>query len=242
MPSAHLLLIEDDPNLASITMEELEDGGYQVTVAGTVMQGLMHAREHQPDLIITDLGLPDGDGREVVTRLRRTLSLPIIVLTARDDVAEKVALLNLGADDYLVKPVSPRELLIRVWVQLRQGDDTLIVGDLSVSSMKRLATWQGSDLRLSDRELSLLTLLMQQPGRVYSRADMARVAWNGELALDSNVIDVHLSNLRQKLQQQGAPNLLRTVRGVGYALKVEPGQSGRGRSGSNPVDTEDVQK
>jgi two-component system, OmpR family, copper resistance phosphate regulon response regulator CusR len=221
VPKAHLLLIEDDPDLLSILLDELQDVGYQVTSATSLVQGLIQAREVGPDLIITDLGLPDGDGSEVVTRLRRTSRLPIIVLTARDDVTEKVKLLELGADDYLVKPVSPVELLARIAVQLRTpATDTVVAGPLVVYPSQHLATLDGEDLCLSPKELALLLLLLHQPGRVYTRPEIVQGVWDGHLALDSNVIDVHLSGLRQKLHQRGGHGLLRNVRGVGYALRV----------------------
>jgi two-component system copper resistance phosphate regulon response regulator CusR len=223
MSRAHLLLIEDDQDIADVTKEELETDGHHVTVAGTVMQGLLLAQEHRPDLIITDLGLPDGDGRDVVIRVCQATAVPVIVLTARDDVSEKVALLALGANDYLVKPVSPRELLVRVAVQLRErGTDLLTFGDLAVSLSRRQATWQGADLQLSARELDLLALLIQDPGRIYTRAEMIQSVWQGELPLASNAIEVHLSNLREKFRQRGAAWLLRTVRGMGYALRPSP--------------------
>ncbi|MGY2895644.1 response regulator transcription factor [Deinococcus sp. UYEF24] len=223
MSRAHLLLIEDDRDIAAVTRDELESVGHRVTVAGSVMQGLLQAREGQPDLIITDLGLPDGDGRDVVTRIRRNTAVPVIVLTARDDMAEKVELLALGASDYLVKPVSPRELLARVAVQLRTRDsDLLVAGDLTVSTERHLATWQGVELSVSTQELSLLALLMQHPGRVYSRAEIIQAVWHGALSLESNAIDVHLSSLREKFRHRGAAWVLRNVRGVGYALRSSP--------------------
>jgi two-component system, OmpR family, copper resistance phosphate regulon response regulator CusR len=221
MSSSHLLVIEDDLDVVSILQGELQDAGYQVSSAGSVVQGLIQAREISPDLIITDLGLPDGDGRDIVSRLRCNRRMPIIVFTARDDVAEKVALLDLGASDYLVKPVSPRELLARVAVQLRvPGSDVLTAGPLELSPGLQRASLGGEDLGLSHTELELLGVLMRQPGRVYSRQDLVRQVWNGQLAPESNVIDVHISNLREKCRQRGGYSLIRTVRGLGYALRL----------------------
>ena len=156
-------------------------------------------------------------------RLRRRSQVPIIVLSAREDVVQKVALLELGANDYLVKPVDPRELLVRIAVQLReQGGDVLVVGDLTLNRSQHLASLRGEDLRVSPTELDLLALLMQQPGRVYTRAEMVRAVWNDGLAVDSNTIDVHVSNLRRKLRPYGGHSLIRNVHGVGYALRVTP--------------------
>jgi two-component system, OmpR family, copper resistance phosphate regulon response regulator CusR len=223
MSSSHLLLIEDDLDVVSILQGELRDAGYQVSSAGSVVQGLIQAREISPDLIITDLGLPDGDGRDIVSRLRRNRRMPIIVFTAREDVAEKVALLDLGANDYLVKPISPRELLARIAVQLRvPGSDVLTAGPLELRPSQHLATLNGQNLGLSHTELELLGVLMRQPGRVYSRQELVHQVWKDQLSPESNVIDVHVSNLREKCRQQGGNSLIRTVRGLGYALRLPP--------------------
>lgn len=220
MRPAHLLLIEDDPDIVQFLTADLQDAGYRVSSASSVMQGLTCARELTPDLVITDLGLPDGDGSDVVRRLRTTSRVPIIVLSARDAVRSKVGLLEAGADDYLVKPFEIQELLARIDAQLRgRTTDRLVVGELELHPSRHLATWAGKELRLSPKEFGLLSLLMQHPGRVYSREEIIGVLWQGELPQRSNVIDVHFSNLKEKLRKEGVYTLLRTVRGIGYALK-----------------------
>ncbi|WP_261664154.1 response regulator transcription factor [Deinococcus sp. Marseille-Q6407] len=220
MSEHHILIIEDDLDIANVLKLDLTDAGCQVDHADVAMTGLIKAREDNPDLIILDLGLPDFDGGDVVQRLRKNSAVPIIVLTARDTVDEKVRLLGLGADDYIIKPFHPDELLARVKVQLRQRvTESLTMGDLTLDPQKRLATYKGEELRLSPKEFDILSLLIRQPGRVYSRAEIGQEIWQGRLPEGSNVVDVHMANLRAKLRDLDGYGLLRTVRGVGYALR-----------------------
>ena len=217
MPLPHLLLIEDDADIVDFLQADLEDAGYRVSAAFSVARGLLLARELQPDLILTDLGLPDGDGRRVVHTIRLQSQLPIIVLTARDDVSEKVALLAAGADDYVVKPFVMAELLARIAVQLRTPlNPTLSVGELELQPHNHLALLAGRELRLAPKEFQL----MSHPGRVYTRQEINKALWNGKLPEYSNVIDVHFANLRAKFREREVHTLLRTVRGVGYALRA----------------------
>lgn len=219
MSSPHLLIIEDDVDIAKLLEQDLADAGYQVSTAGSVMQGLTLTRELSPDLILLDLGLPDGDGRQVLKRIRLGSAVPIIVLTARDQVGEKVELLELGADDYLVKPFVLAELLARIAVQFRKDySEVLAVQDLELHPDKRRVTYRGQELALSPKEFELLALLMRQPGRVFSRADLSKEIWNGQLPPSSNVVDVHFANMRSKFREVELYGLLRTVRGYGYAL------------------------
>lgn len=220
MNQPRILVIEDDLDIANVLRLDLEEAGFQVEHEPAAMPGLIRAREEGADLILLDLGLPDFDGSDVVQRLRKNSAVPIIVLTARDTIEEKVRLLGLGADDYLIKPFHSEELLARIKVQLRQrGSDAMVLGDLELDVQKRLARYKGEELRLSPKELDILTLLMRQPGRVYSRAEIGQEIWQGRLPEGSNVVDVHMANLRAKLRQQEGYGLLRTVRGVGYALR-----------------------
>lgn len=216
-----ILLIENDPDVATFLQLDLEDAGYSVSHAGSVVTGLILAREHPPALVLLALDLPDGTGRDVVVRLRRTSEVPIIVLTNHDVLEERVELLLLGANDCLVKPFEQAELLARIAVQLRQHSAvSLRVGELEVRLQQCLVTYQGTQLLLSPKELEILTLLMQQPGRVYQRQEIQRILWPDRiLPLDSNVVDVYISHLRTKLRDAGAYGLLRTVRGYGYALR-----------------------
>ncbi len=218
--SQRILVIEDDLDIANVLRMDLTDAGFEVEHADSAMNGLIKAREEQPTLILLDLGLPDFDGGDVVQRLRKNSAVPIIVLTARDTVEEKVRLLGLGADDYLIKPFHPDELLARVKVQLRQRTtESLTMGELTLDPQKRLVTYKGDELRLSPKEFDILALLIRQPGRVYSRQEIGQEIWQGRLPEGSNVVDVHMANLRAKLRDLDGYGLLRTVRGVGYALR-----------------------
>ena len=219
MTPHHLLIIEDDPDIAALLRLDLCDAGYRVTVAHTVMNGVLAIRQTQPDLILLDLGLPDGDGRQVLTRVRRSSSVPVLILTARESISEKVELLNLGADDYIVKPYSVAELAARIAVQLRQtSSDPVVIGELQFWASRRLLTYRDREIRLSPREFDLLAILMRQPGKVVSRRELIDEVWGGNLPSESNVIDVHLASVRTKFRELSLYGLLRTVRGVGYAV------------------------
>ena len=218
---AHVLIIEDDADIATVLQQDLQSAGYRTSHASTVVQGLTHAREDNPDLILLDLNLPDGNGRDVLIRLKRTVDVRVMVLTAQDSIGEKVELLNMGANDYLVKPYDFEELLARVAVQLRVlPTDVITVGDLELSPSKRLVTYKGSELRFALREFEILAFLMAHPGKVHSRTDIHDAIWGKDTLISSNLVDVHLANIRSKLRDAGVYRLLRTVRGIGYALAV----------------------
>ncbi len=216
-----ILIIEDDPDIAAVLRFDLTDAGFDVIHADAGMNGLIAAREQFPDLILLDLGLPDFDGSDVVQRLRKSSSVPIIVLTARDAPDETVRLLGMGADDYMLKPFHPQELLARIQVQFRQqaGEGPLVSGDLTLDRQKREAHYRDEALRLSAKEFELLAVLMSEPGRVFDRAMLNHEVWQGNLPSSSNVVDVHMSHLRNKLRDAEAYGLIRTVRGVGYAVR-----------------------
>jgi two-component system copper resistance phosphate regulon response regulator CusR len=217
----HVLIIEDDLDIARLLQLDLLDAGYYTTHATSVVQGLTCAREHTPDLVLLDLGLPDSDGRNVLTRLRTNTNTPVIILTARDTTEEKVELFTLGANDYLVKPFDFRELLARIAVQLRIPTfDILTLGSVELHPAKKLVTHNGQELRFSPKEFEILEFLMRQPGRVFSRSDLSNAVWKTNVETKSNLVDVHLANIRAKLRDAGLYGFLRTVRGIGYALKA----------------------
>ena len=219
--SKHVLIVEDDVDISRLLRLELEDAGYRVSCFDTGMRGLAAIREEHPDLVILDLGLPDLSGAEIARRVRRTDPTPIIILTAADEVATKVTLLNAGADDYLAKPFHVEELLARVGVQLRKhgGGAATKIGDLLIDAVRRQVFWLEDEVRLSPREFELLQYLASQPGRVYSRREIEQSVWGGDLPPTSNVVDVHVANIRGKLREAGGYGVIRTVRGVGYAIK-----------------------
>ena len=216
-----ILIIEDDPEIAGLLQAELGEAGYRVDWAAGGMQGLVKLREDPPHLIVLDLGLPDLDGAEIARRAKQNGDVPIIVLTATDAVERKVQLLLGGADDYLTKPFHPAELLARIQVQLRRGEGGEVrrVGDLEIEVETRRVRTGGREVALSPKEFALLELLSSRPGRVFSRGEIARHIWGKPLETESNVVDVHVANLRAKLREAGAYGYLRTVRGVGYALR-----------------------
>jgi len=217
-----ILVIEDNPDIQRVVTDALEQDGYTVITADNGTNGLISAREHNPDLVILDLGLPDFKGDEVARRLRKTSDVPILVLTAMDAVDRKLALFQAGANDYLTKPFNHEELLARVHVQFRknQPGDVIQLGDLAIYPNRRLATWRHQELPLSPREFDILLTLAKEPGRVLSRAELQKRVWGDKLDSRSNVVDVHFANLRSKLRQVDAYGIIRTVRGVGYGLKI----------------------
>lgn len=216
-----ILIIEDDADISRVVQYELERAGYTVLAASDGVTGLTTARESNPDLVVLDLGLPDLDGAEIARRIRKTSDIPIIILTAMDAVDRKVSLLDAGADDYLTKPFHPEELLARIRVQLRhhQGGETVVLGDLEINAEKRICKYAEREVRLSPREFDLLSFLARQPGRVYTREEIERGVWGEDLPSNSNVVDVHMANIRAKLRDVDGYGVIRTVRGIGYALK-----------------------
>lgn len=216
-----VVLIEDDADIARLLELEMREAGFEFEAFERGATGLSAVRENPPDLLILDLALPDLDGAEIARRIRSNSDLPIIVLTASDTVDRKVALLGDGADDYVAKPFHVQELLARVRVHLRRrgGHDQRRVGDLTLDVVRREVTWREQEVHLSPREFEVLLLLTQHPGRVYRREEIERAVWNTEGNPSSNVVDVHVANLRGKLRDVGARGLIRTVRGVGYAVK-----------------------
>lgn len=216
-----ILLIEDDAEIAKLLQLELGEAGFEVDWASSGMSGLVRLREAAPDLVILDLGLPDLDGAEVARRIRAGTEVPIVVLTAADAVERKVGLLSGGADDYILKPFHPQELVARIQVQLRhrEGGEQVRVGDLEVHTAKRQVVFGENELRLSPKEFELLSLLCSRPGKVFARQEIEDHLWGRSLDKDSNVVDVHVANLRSKLREAGAYGYLRTVRRVGYALR-----------------------
>lgn len=224
--SRDVLVVEDDPTVARSLSQGLCEDGFAAVAVGTCGAARRHLASRRPALLILDLGLPDGDGLSLLRELRSAMDrLPVIVLTARDSVADRVAGLDLGADDYLVKPFALAELLARVRARLRvappeDGKSTLRVADLSIDRLHRVVRRAGREVELTAREFDVLTFLAQSEGRPVSRDTLTREVWkiHSRVTPMDNIIDVHISHLREKVDQGFAVKLLHTVRGVGFVL------------------------
>jgi DNA-binding response OmpR family regulator len=221
---AHILLVEDEVKLARFVELELSSEGYRISVAHDGMTGLSLARETAPDLAILDWMVPGLSGLELCRRLRATGSkIPVIMLTARDEVGDRVAGLDAGADDYVVKPFSIEELLARVRAHLRrtqEGEaDTVQFEDLRLNRLTR-EVFRGQRLiDLTAKEFDLLDYLFTHPRQVFTRDQILEHVWGYDFMGDSNIIEVYVRYLRLKLEEQGEKRLVHTVRGVGYALR-----------------------
>ncbi|MGW7071930.1 response regulator transcription factor [Streptomyces sp. NPDC054855] len=222
---AHLLVVEDDPQLRGALVRALRDKGHAVATAPSGMAGLDAAVTHRPDLVVLDLGLPDVDGGQVLRMLRAVSDVPVIVATARDDEPEMVAILEDGADDYIVKPFGAAQLDARVKAVLRRlgspdvAEEPLRVGGLAIDPASREVTLDGRPLDLTPREFDLLTYLAHRTGQVISRRELLAEVWQQPLGGADKTVDVHLSWLRRKLGETAqAPRYLHTVRTVGVKL------------------------
>jgi two-component system alkaline phosphatase synthesis response regulator PhoP len=221
---ATILVVDDEPKITQLVRDYLESAGFGVVTAGDGREALMRAHTERPDLVILDLGLPQLDGLDVTRSLRRDGDLPIIMLTARDDETDKLIGLELGADDYVTKPFSPRELVARVRAVLRRrdrvgGDDLLRAGAMTLDLPRMRLEVGGRAVELTATEFSLLAAMARQPGRVFTRSQLLD-AIHG-IAFDSyeRAIDAHVKNIRRKIELDAHdPRHLLTVYGVGYRL------------------------
>jgi DNA-binding response OmpR family regulator len=223
--STKILLIEDDVKLAQFIEMELTCEGYQVSMAHNGLDGLTQARQEPPDLVILDWMMPGLTGVEICRRLRSTGSkVPIILVTARDEISDRVAGLDAGADDYVIKPFSIEELLARIRSNVRrikeEDSDTLQFEDLSVNLRTREILRAGRSIELTVREFELLQYLMTHPQQVMTRDQILENVWGYDFGGDSNVIEVYVRTLRQKLEIDNTCRLVQTVRGIGYVLRL----------------------
>lgn len=218
-----ILIIEDDERIANLLRRTLTYDGYQAEIAADGETGLSRAHEGRPDLIILDLMLPGMDGLEVTQRLRTEGNLPILMLTAKDTTTDRVMGLDAGADDYMAKPFEIDELLARVRALLRrtQTDRSVILTfqDLALDTSTRIATRQGRVVPLTAKEYDLLELFLRHPRQVMTREMIFDRVWGYDFGGESNVLDVYIRYLRQKLEQENETRLIQTVRGVGYVLR-----------------------
>jgi len=229
MTEGRILVVEDDPKTAETLRRYLEHGGFVVEVAFNGTQALDDFDREPPDLVVLDLMLPRVNGLEVLGRIRARSRVPIIMLTARTTEEDRLRGLEGGADDYVAKPFSPRELVARVRVVLRRvreapvGDATLRAGDLELDPAARVARRAGRALALTNKEFRLLETLMRAPDHAFSRAALVEAAFGGEYESLERTVDVHVMNLRRKIEDDpAAPRFVRTVFGVGYRFASRP--------------------
>jgi two-component system catabolic regulation response regulator CreB len=226
----HILVVEDEPAIAESVAYALKRDGFAVTVAASCGQAEREVRS--ADLVVLDLMLPDGSGFDLIGALRRDkVMTPIIVLSSRDGEADRVAALETGADDYVTKPFSPREVVARVRAVLRRAvpgkpdeDGRAVQLPLEVDETTRRARVSGQSLELTRVEFDLLSSLLDSPGRVYTRAQLIDRVWGDGFAISDRTVDSHVKSLRRKVSESGGdPGLIETVRGVGYRVTDRPG-------------------
>jgi two-component system response regulator MprA len=218
-----ILVIEDDNDIADFIRRGLIFKGYEVQATHSGEEGLDAVLDRTPDLVLLDLGIPGIDGVEICRRLRSASTVPIIILTARDSVADKVRGFEAGADDYVTKPFAFDELLARVRAALRRRqpeDEVLQIDDLVIHPSAREVSRGGRSIELTRREFDLLELLARNAGRVLDKNTIFERVWGYTFDLESDVIKVYVRYLRKKLNGGGEPDMIHAIRGVGYMLKV----------------------
>ncbi|MFD1707633.1 response regulator transcription factor [Siminovitchia sediminis] len=230
-----ILVVEDEPSIATLLKYNLEKSGFRVSTASDGQKGLEMAMEDRPDLMILDLMLPGMDGMDICKTLRQEkVDIPILMLTARDDEFDKVLGLELGADDYLTKPFSPREVVARVRAILRRtkssaeqsvpvdqhAEPKLELGRLVIYPERYEALLDGEKIELTPKEFELLLYLANNEGKVLSRTQLLDAIWNYDFVGDSRIVDVHISNLREKIEEDTRrPLYIKTIRGFGYKME-----------------------
>ena len=228
MTESSLLLIDDEPQIIRALTPALQAAGYKVEVAATGEQALTMFAADPAEVVVLDLGLPDLDGKEVLARIREWSDAPVIVLSARHQEAEKIATLDLGADDYVNKPVGVGELLARIRAALRGRDRRFASrsqfrsGDLEVDFARRNVTVQGEQVRLTPREYDLLRVLARHGGRVVTHRQVIAAVWGAGAQVDAQFVRVLVAQLRQKLEAEpSAPQIVLTEPGLGYRMRAE---------------------
>ena len=219
-----ILVVEDETKIARLVRDYLEHAGFEVLVAGDGDAALANVRRSRPDLVVLDLGLPGRDGLDVARTLRRTSDVPIVMLTARGDETDRVVGLELGADDYVVKPFGPKELVARVRAVLRRtetaragGPEVLRVADVEVDVGRMRVAVAGRPVELTPTEFQLLATLVREPGRVFTRGQLLDAVHGVAFESYARAVDAHVKNIRKKLEPvPGRPRYLLTVHGVGY--------------------------
>jgi two-component system response regulator MprA len=220
--TTRLLLVDDDQKIISLLKRGLTYEHFEVYTAPDGEAGLAAAKTYQPHLVLLDITMPGIDGFEVCRRLRLLGDIAIIMLTARDDVDDKVNALGLGADDYVPKPFSFEELVARIRAVLRRhtgSDEPLTYGDLQLNQTTHEVSRDGQPIELTTREYDLLFLLMRHPRQVLTRTQILEQVWGYNAELETNALEVHMGHLRQKLEMSGRVRIIQTIRGVGYVLR-----------------------
>jgi two-component system phosphate regulon response regulator PhoB len=230
-----ILIVEDEAPQAEMLRYNLEKAGFRTVVAASGEEAVARADLEVPDLVVLDWMLPERSGIEVCRRLRsraETKELPIIMLTARGEEGDRVLGLDAGADDYVVKPYSPREMVARVQALLRRSQpwtagEQLEYGGIVMDLETHRVTRDGAPVHLSPTAFQLLRTLLEKPGRVYSRDALLGRVWGADVFVEPRTVDVHIRRLREALNAAGKPDIVRTVRGAGYALDVEASEARR---------------
>lgn len=221
----HVLIVEDAPDAAELATAVMRSAGFDTSVAGTAAAAVELVRSVRPDVVLLDLGLPDGDGTDLCRQLREFSDAYIVMVTSRDDEVDKILGLKLGADDYVTKPYSPREVLARIEALLRRPrsglrddpDSERRVGDLVVHPRANRVTVAGVEVDLTRTEFSILDALTERPEHTVPRGVLCARVWGDDWIHDDHVVDVHIANLRKKIDRNGVRHI-RTVRGVGYRM------------------------
>lgn len=229
MDNIHILVVEDDADINRLLCTILEGAGYSCRAAFSGSEAMLWAEKYDYDLVLLDLMLPGITGEEFIARMRKKRTMPIIVLSAKAGLEDRVNVLRLGADDFIPKPFDNAEVLARVEAQLRRykqfsspgGGQVLRCGDLELDREAIRVTAGGREVPLTAREFEILSLLMSHPRKVFTREQLYESAWGGEYMGDDNTVNVHISNLRSKLSKVSDQEYIKTVWGIGFKMNVE---------------------
>ncbi len=222
----NILIVDDDARIRDVVRFALEDSGFRTTEASTGQDALKLFEETQADLVILDIGMPEMDGLEACKELRKSSTVPILFLTARDDEIDRILGFQLGGDDYVTKPFSPRELVLRIKAILARSADTkspdevTVFQDLRLDHSAHRCTLAEAEIQLTGIEFSVLSILAKAPSRVYARAQLIEQVYGHNTYLSGRTVDSHIRNIRQKARALGYPDLIQTVHGVGVKLGI----------------------
>lgn len=228
--SRNILVVDDDPHIREVVLFALEKAGMKAAEVANGKEALESIERHNFDLVVLDINMPELDGLEVCKELRKTSDLPILFLSSRDEEIDRIIGLELGADDYLTKPFSPRELVARVKTILKRTtmqtaskqdkSKTITCGDLTIEIDKHTISWATQALDLTAKEFAILAGMARQPERVFNRDQIMDMAYGVNMVVSDRTIDSHIRNIRQKFSDKGCENLITTLRGVGYKLSL----------------------